>query len=199
MSGWSGWTPSPSTDVHGSDFGDMNIEVHTLPELSLESTGDQDPIPFAFTKTQVGKRLYDPKDLSFLGAIGGLEGLSLGLQVDLSKGLSPDEDILDVPVTLEDVWRTLSRGERPEITHHDESPRTQSSPRFRDRRRVFGENKIPVRPPKNILQLMWIALHDKVLVGTTWCLANDLDPSEYRCSNLACSWFVPNFPARIDE
>jgi P-type Ca2+ transporter type 2C len=171
MSGWSGWTPSPSTDVHGSDFGDMNIDVHTLPDFSPESTGEQDPTPFAFTKTQVGKRLYDPKDLSFLGAIGGLEGLSLGLQVDLNNGLSPDEDILDVPITLEDVWRTLSHGE---IIHGIESRGAQNSTHFRDRRRVFGENKIPVRRPKNILELMWVTLQDKVLVESTRCLTDFL-------------------------
>ena len=161
MSGWSGWTPSPSTDVHGSDFGD------TPPDLSLETPDrEQDPAPFAFTNTQVGKRLYDPKDLNFLGAIGGLEGLSFGLQVDLTKGLSPDEDILDVVVTLEDVWRALSTGLRPQTVN---SGGIQKD-RFRDRRRVFGENKIPIRPPKNILQLMWIALHDKVLVDPTRCV-----------------------------
>jgi Ca2+-transporting ATPase len=171
MSGWSGWTSSPFTDVHGSDFGDVNdIDVHASPHVSLESGGEQDPAPFAFTKTQAGKRLYDPKDLSFLGAIGGLKGLSLGLQVDLSKGLSPDEDILDLPVTLEDVWRTLSSGESHEIAQNDqhiETPRTQRSTRFRDRRRVFGENTIPMGPQKGILELMWIALHDKVLVWST--------------------------------
>ena len=151
MSRWSGWTPSPSTDVHGSEFGDSPTH--------LESTDRwQDSSPFAFTKAQVGKRLYDPKDLNFLGAIGGLDGLSLGLQVDLSKGLSPDEELH--PVSLEDVWRLLARGERHEIVNGADGD-------FRDRQRVFGENKIPIRPPKNILQLMWIALHDKVLVIRT--------------------------------
>jgi hypothetical protein len=32
---------------------------------------------------------------------------------------------------------------------------------------VFGENTIPMRPQKGILELMWIALHDKVLVWST--------------------------------
>jgi len=162
MSRWSGWTPSPSTDAHGSEFGDGNIDTHLLFDES-ESNREDDPAPFAFTKTQVGKRLCDPKDLNFLGAIGGLDGLSLGLQVDLSKGLSPDEDVIDVPITLEDVWRAVSTGTRPEIPCR-EIPLPQSNTRFRDRRRVFGENEIPIRPPKNILQFMWIALHDKVLV-----------------------------------
>jgi P-type Ca2+ transporter type 2C len=35
---------------------------------------------------------------------------------------------------------------------------------YSDRRRVFGENRLPVRKPKNIFRLMWMALHDKILV-----------------------------------
>jgi Ca2+-transporting ATPase len=36
---------------------------------------------------------------------------------------------------------------------------------FSDRKRVFAENRIPVRKPKNIFQLMWMTLHDKILVS----------------------------------
>ena len=36
---------------------------------------------------------------------------------------------------------------------------------FSDRRRIFSENRIPARTPKNIFQLMWRALHDKILVN----------------------------------
>jgi P-type Ca2+ transporter type 2C len=36
--------------------------------------------------------------------------------------------------------------------------------RFSDRIKVFSENRIPERKPKNIFQLMWMALHDKILV-----------------------------------
>jgi len=35
---------------------------------------------------------------------------------------------------------------------------------FSDRKRIFSENRIPARKPKNIFQLMWMALHDKILV-----------------------------------
>ena len=37
---------------------------------------------------------------------------------------------------------------------------------FSDRIRVFSENRIPEKKPKNIFQLMWMALHDKILVHT---------------------------------
>ena len=35
---------------------------------------------------------------------------------------------------------------------------------FSDRKRIFAENRIPTRKPKGIFQLMWMALHDKILV-----------------------------------
>ena len=35
---------------------------------------------------------------------------------------------------------------------------------FSDRKRIFQENRIPTRKPKSIFQLMWMALHDKILV-----------------------------------
>jgi hypothetical protein len=51
------------------------------------------------------------------------------------------------------VARSLSISIRPSV----------SSP-FETRRGVFSENRIPIRKPKTIFQLMWMALKDKVLV-----------------------------------
>lgn len=189
ISNWSGWAPSSPTDVHASDIGDPNIDVRASLEIAEDSQTEKENNPFAFTKTQLGKRLYDPKDLTFLEAMGGLKGLTLGLQVDLSQGLLPDEDILEGHVTIEEVWRLLenSRHSHEENMVHEDvatigtgaSPDRHDRPsenlggnsnlqlrqkHFRDRRRVFGENVIPVRAPKSIFQFMWIALHDKVLV-----------------------------------
>jgi P-type Ca2+ transporter type 2C len=44
--------------------------------------------------------------------------------------------------------------------------RSNSGPpqHFSDRIRVFSDNRIPERKPKNIFQLMWMTLHDKILV-----------------------------------
>jgi len=39
-----------------------------------------------------------------------------------------------------------------------------SAPSFKDRRGIFSTNRIPLRKPKNILQLMWATLKDRVLV-----------------------------------
>ena len=35
-----------------------------------------------------------------------------------------------------------------------------------DRERIFGQNILPRRPSKSLLQLMWLALKDKVLVSS---------------------------------
>jgi len=44
---------------------------------------------------------------------------------------------------------------------------TSASKGFSDRKRIFSENRIPARKPKNIFQLMWMALHDKILVTSS--------------------------------
>jgi Ca2+-transporting ATPase len=179
-----------------SDFGDPSSDPsnETRPLLQAPEDSEGKRSPFAFTPKQLGERIYDSKDLKILGAMGGLEGLALGLRTDVNKGLWPNEDILDGQITLEDVWHTLD-GRLPErfernldvasiVDQHtspygiesssgryrrgDEDFSQAKSGRhgqsFRHRREVFGENKIPIRPPKSIVQLMWQALHDKTLV-----------------------------------
>ena len=193
MSGWSGWTPGPATDERASELGDPNIDARALLNTNGDSKSNHVDNPFAFTETQIGKQLYDPKNLEALRTMEGLEGLTMGLRTDVKTGLPLDEDILDGHVTLEEVWSAfespLRRAFQREavatnIANHDTTGLgietladeyeyehtvagrrgSQSQPFFRDRRRIFGENKIPVRPLKNIFQLMWIALHDKILV-----------------------------------
>lgn len=193
ISGWSGWTRTPATEP-SSEFGDLSIDMRALLSTHEESDSKQTDNPFAFTESQVGKQLYDPKNLEVLRAMEGLGGLTMGLRTDVKRGLSPDEDILDGCVTLEDMWSAFESPWRqrgvtgPNIVYHDiesvgtenwadqyagpiaslgashESKAQQRPKLFKDRRRIFGENKIAVRPMKNIFQLMWVALHDKILV-----------------------------------
>jgi hypothetical protein len=125
----------------------------------------------------------------------------MGLRTDIEQGLSPDEDILEGQVTLEEVWQAFETPRQltprttlpadPRITVDEPPPVTssqieepasnmtlpptpqlapkphskaQNSQKFRDRRRVYGDNIIPTRPRKSILQLMWLTLQDKTLV-----------------------------------
>jgi len=45
------------------------------------------------------------------------------------------------------------------------SPEDVYGTTIEDRRRIFGQNFIPQRPSKSLLQLMWLARQDKVLVS----------------------------------
>ena len=49
---------------------------------------------------------------------------------------------------------------------------TNSDPSFEDRRRIFGVNQIPSRKSKSLLQLMWIVLHDQILVRFSLVLSS---------------------------
>ena len=196
---WSGW--SPSSPVPGratSDFGDIDIDTRELLKSMEEGTKEElADNPFAFSKKQLGKSLYDPKNLNLLRAMMGAAGLAMGLRVDLHQGLSPAEDKLDGQVPWEDVWRRFETPAEDEalldheniIPHSHVTRDTNSSAsehlhpssrgffmmqkskppsairNFTDRRLVFGENRIPVRPLKTIFQLVWIALHDKIIVS----------------------------------
>lgn len=48
-----------------------------------------------------------------------------------------------------------------------------------DRRRIYGENRIPQRKAKTLLQLMWIAFQDKILVSLTESWLQSLFRSTY--------------------
>ena len=57
--------------------------------------------------------------------------------------------------------------QKPGIEHNDTDDSTfklGKDTSFADRRRIFGDNRIPERKATSLLQLAWIALQDKVLV-----------------------------------
>jgi P-type Ca2+ transporter type 2C len=175
----SNWTENPCP-TPASDIGDPQIDLQRLLVIDGQKDSHADS-PFAFGVNQLAK-LHDPKDLNVLRAMGGLKGLCLGLRTDVSKGLSRDESILDGHITIEDVQRMLETQMTPVIQNHDQddppaagllkrrttllSLNFSRGPRsFQDRIKVFGENRIPIRKAKNIFQLMWMVLQDKILVS----------------------------------
>lgn len=76
----------------------------------------------------------------------------------------PDNTFTDTDTT-KDTYRIASDVKRTSsvLTRTLTSWRPLVQP-FQDRRRVFSVNRIPSRPPKNLFQLIWAALHDKILV-----------------------------------
>lgn len=126
---------------------------------------------FAFTPGQMGK-MYNPKSLGAFHAVGGLVGLERGLRTDRSTGLSVDEKKLDGTISFEEAATVSSPASDETAVEEPELVRTQTMGRpgsgtFDDRRRIFGDNKLPQRKPKTIFQLMWLAYNDKVLIVLT--------------------------------
>jgi len=127
--------------------------------------------PFAFTPDELAK-LYDPKDLSLLRKMGGVNGLVEGLHTDPINGLCPLEGMMPehTDPTLPQLNTRTSfnpgtsfHGDHLDVPQH----RTLSLhpvQTFQDRRKVFGTNRIPPKKSKNVFQLMWMVLQDKLLV-----------------------------------
>lgn len=181
-----GWEASTAND--NNEKGRFEAIQHghgILNEFEPEDTGS-----FAFTNKQL-QALVDPKDLELLRQMGGLPGLCKGLHTDAATGLSWDETRIPVKVTLAEAQAagtqksghgqeqpvsfstppppagTLSKrptfgGLKKTITAR--STMKAGEDKMLDRKAIYGTNVLPARKTKNIFQLMWIALQDKVLI-----------------------------------
>jgi len=126
-------------------------------ELDLTQDEHIDPTPFAFKPYHLAA-LVDPKNLESLEGMGGINGLLAGLGVDPSNGLpigGKNAESEDAPT----VVVTTPAGEKGEKS-------TAYTGSVEDRQRVYGSNTLPVRKSKSLLELMWLALKDKVLVSS---------------------------------
>ena len=180
---------TPTLSIHSSSKGQSHKLMSSL-DLSVEQ-GNEDRLipdpgtehhfhvednPFAFSPGQLSK-LFNPTSLSAFCALGGLQGIVLGLRTDSSTGLSLDETVLDGNVHIEDVTTSATRSafldsqlpfrstRNPSTTaapvHHT------SSELYADRKRVFGTGRLPERKSKTLLHIMWLAFNDKVLIILT--------------------------------
>jgi Ca2+-transporting ATPase len=141
------------------------------PDPGSEHEFKVDNNPFGFSPGQLAK-LFNPKNLHALRALGGIQGLERGLRTDLKAGLSLDEKALDGQVTFQDATGAVDghASTEPSAPKRSDTAGTQSatanigSDSYKDRIRVFKDNRLPERKSKTLLQLMWIALMDKVLL-----------------------------------
>ncbi|WRT66112.1 calcium-translocating P-type ATPase, PMCA-type [Kwoniella shivajii] len=111
-----------------------------------------DPTPFKEKPSRLAM-LVDPKSLEDLEKIGGVKGLLHGLGVDGKKGLNGG--------TSEGKVETGAPRSSSEMPGSNE-PQWRTG--MDDRRRIYGKNELPERVSKSLLQLMWIAFKDKVLI-----------------------------------
>ncbi|KAG0300340.1 hypothetical protein BGZ98_009257 [Dissophora globulifera] len=110
--------------------------------------------PFAFTPKEL-MDLIDPKSPELLDQYGGPEGILAGLHADPVKGLSTAGN-----QPLDHVVMDTAGKQQQPVPPKDATAVAS----FADREQCFGQNRLPQRKPKSILQLMWMALHEKILI-----------------------------------
>lgn len=138
------------------------------PDPGKEAEFDVKDNPFAFSPGQLSK-LLNPKSFAAFHAVRGLGGLEKGLRTSVRGGLSVDEDKLSGNVSFDDVTGHSLASNPPKDpyvtrTVTSETKKSDTSLKFSDRRRVYGDNRIPDRKPKSFWHLAWIAAQDKVLI-----------------------------------
>ena len=158
---------SPSLLEHNAD----TSREHFGEESELHFNGR----PFAFSAEELSE-VFDSKSIAAFRAVGGLQGLVHGLRTDSSSGLSLDEVILDGIGTSDEVpaptnpgiqrQGTLSLGRIGRLVPPAVA-RYSSSERYVDRRRVFGDNRLPEKETKNLFEIMWMTFNDTVLIILT--------------------------------
>lgn len=138
----------------------------TSHEASASTSGpmvDRPPSngPFSFTPEEL-MNLIDPKSPETLVLYGGVEGVLAGLHADPIRGLSTANRPLSQVV---DESEKFDQG-HPGGASGGGGGGTGGT--FAEREEFFGRNVLPKRKPKSIFKLMWIALHEKILVSHPW-------------------------------
>jgi Ca2+-transporting ATPase len=129
-----------------------------LPDPGTEADFEVADNPFAFSPGQLNK-LLNPKSLSAFQALGGLEGIALGLQSDPHAGLSVDEAAVPRQISFDEAIN------RHTPANGKESNRTSTGAQpFQDRLRVYGRNALPPKKATPLWKLIWAAYNDTVLV-----------------------------------
>lgn len=167
-----GTAAEDNKESHNNNNNIMNDGDALKPDPQNEAEFTVENNKFAFTPGQLNK-MINPKSLEAFYALGGLAGLEKGLRTDRSTGLSMDEAGLDATISFDEAVRAGSADkELGTIRRTPTAGTTGSSPEitsnsFSDRKRVYGDNRLPKKKAKTIWELAWIAYNDKVLILLT--------------------------------
>ncbi|KAJ5770419.1 uncharacterized protein N7511_002470 [Penicillium nucicola] len=113
--------------------------------------------PFSLDPDTLGD-LVQSRDVQKLHGLGGVRGLETQLRTDLQSGLSLDETYIDAAAVSTNATST------DKVTVPERCLTTESQhDRYVDRRKCFGDNRLPTKPPPSFLSLMWAAYNDHVL------------------------------------
>jgi len=133
--------------------GDDNDEDKGV-ELDLTQDEYIDPTPFAFK----------PYHLESSEAMGGINGLLTGLGVDSKSGLGIGGRTSE-PTKAPSTVVTNPASEKAEAVKKSTHEGAAFSSSVEDRQRVYCPNVLPPRRSKSLLELMRLALKDRVLVS----------------------------------
>jgi len=181
-----------------------NTEEALHPDPGTEKDFQVEDNSFAFSPGQLNK-LLNPKSVQAFIALGGLPGIEHGLRTDIDSGLSVDEGDLEGTVTFDEAvgYRRKARDFKESTEPRPVLGRTASKhhhgerhvDHFYDRKRVFGENKIPSKKATPLWKLMWMAYNDKVLLLLTGAAVISLALGLYETFGAE---HAPGDPAPVD-
>lgn len=159
-----------ATPISTSNASTIEDDLHTslLPDPGTEADFQVENNPFAFSPGQLNK-LLNPKSLHAYQALGGLEGIALGLQSDIHAGLSVDEVKVRGQISFDDAVNRRAPGYSKEASHTNISGQN-----FEDRIRIYGRNALPPKKATPLWRLIWTAYNDKVLILLTIAAAISL-------------------------
>jgi len=174
----------PKKGPRRSDKFKIDLEDALTPDPGTEAMFKREHNKFAYTPGQLSK-LLNPKSLNAFYALGGLAGLEKGLHTNRVTGLSVDETSVDGAVTFEEVaptgtpkfgkaGDTVPEGKggntAPVLSEHAKAGN------FLDRKNIFGENRLPEKDTKSLLELAWQTYNDKSgpneLLSLLICITN---------------------------
>ncbi|KAJ5367251.1 ATPase P-type K/Mg/Cd/Cu/Zn/Na/Ca/Na/H-transporter [Penicillium brevicompactum] len=157
------WVSSTYSMVAHSEY-----ETHSLESTLTENQRKPRPNPtteqssstlagFSLDPDTLGD-VVQAKNLREIQTLGGVRGLEDALQTDVHSGLSLNEIHLDAVVVSTSTASTekVTTPEQSVDTHLHQEP-------FMDRRRYFGDNRLPTKPSPSFVSLMWAAYNDHVL------------------------------------
>ncbi|CAG8652692.1 34365_t:CDS:2 [Gigaspora margarita] len=156
---------SVSTKVESEEMNsDKEKSSHKNDHISID-TG-----PFAYTSAHLWK-MMSQRNFELLRSIGGLDGIIEGLRTHRTNGLNtteesepliPKENFENIPDNYQDILKNYTDTE----SIHDFSKHPDNN-FFSDRIRTFGKNVLPEAKSKSILEFMWLAMQEKVLILLT--------------------------------
>ena len=149
---------------------DWTAEEALRPDKNNENDFQVANNPFAFSPGQLNKTL-NPKSLAAYKALGGIRGLAVGLQTDLVAGLSVDETSATRRISFDEATEAgrKSKESSAGLILHNDGPSSNADIKgqFHDRKRVFGDNRLPEKKSLSIWKLFWNAFNDRVLIILT--------------------------------